>query len=219
MKTRSVWWLAGGLALAWLGWRLSSRRRQMPCPAWLAWILENPLTEAVAAAEVTLDRIGLQPGERGLDVGCGPGRIALPAAQRVSPTDEIVAVDVQPAMLARLQERLAAVGVRNVIPRQSDIAAPDALAGEQFDRAWLVTVLGEIPDRQAALRNVYRLLRPGGVLSITEIFPDPHYQRRATVLRLGREAGFIPTQRWGAALAFTQNFVRPDGAEQADGHA
>jgi len=210
MKMRGVWWLAGGLAVAWLGWRWSSRRRQMPCPAWLAWILENPLTEAVAGAEVTLERIGLQPGERGLDVGCGPGRMALRAGQRVGPTGEIVAVDVQPAMLARLRERLAAAGARNIIPRQADIAAPGALAGEQFDRAWLVTVLGEIPDRQAALRNVYRLLRPGGVLSITEIFPDPHYQGRATVLRLGREAGFIPTQRWGTALAFTQNFVRTD---------
>jgi ubiquinone/menaquinone biosynthesis C-methylase UbiE len=209
MKMPRVWWLAGGLALAWLGWRWSSRRRQMPCPAWLAWILENPLTEAVAGANVTLDRIGLRPGERGLDVGCGPGRMALPAAQRVGPAGEIVALDVQPAMLARLRARLAEAAVRNVVPRQADIAAPDALAGEQFDRAWLVTVLGEIPGRRAALRNVYRLLRPGGVLSITEIFPDPHYQGRATVLRLGQEAGFIATHRWGTALAFTQNFVRP----------
>jgi ubiquinone/menaquinone biosynthesis C-methylase UbiE len=135
--------------------------------------------------------------------------MALPAAQRVGPMGEIVALDVQPAMLARLRARLAEAAVHNVVLRQADIAAPDVLAGEQFDRAWLVTVLGEIPDRQAALRNIYRLLRPGGVFSITEIFPDPHYQGRATVLRLGQEAGFIATQRWGTALAFTQNFARP----------
>jgi len=179
MKARNLWWLAGGLTLAWLGWRWSSRRRRMPCPAWLAWILENPLTEAVASAEVTLDRIGLQLGERGLDVGCGPGRIALLAGPRVGSVGEIVALDVQPAMLARLRARLAEARVCNVVPLETDIAAPGALAGEQFDRAWLVTVLGEIPDRPAALRNVYRLLRPGGVLSITGIFPDPHYQGRA----------------------------------------
>jgi SAM-dependent methyltransferase len=106
MKARYMWWLAGGVALAWLGWRWSSRRRQMPCPAWLAWILENPLTEAVAGAEIILDRIGLRPGGRGLDVGCGPGRITLPASQRVGPAGEIVALDVQPAMLARLRQRL-----------------------------------------------------------------------------------------------------------------
>lgn len=209
MKTRNAWLVAGGAVLVWLGWRWGSRRRQMPCPAWLAWILENPLTEAFAGAAVTLDRVGLRPCERGLDVGCGPGRITLPAAQRVGPAGKIVALDVQPAMLARLRARLAETGLDNVIPLDADIAAADVLPDEQFDRAWLVTVLGEIPDRPAALRSIYRLLRPGGVLSITEIFPDPHYHRRATVLRLGRAAGFAPAEHWGPALAFTQNFIRP----------
>jgi ubiquinone/menaquinone biosynthesis C-methylase UbiE len=200
--------LLTGLIGAGLWWRWASRRRQLPCPSWLAWLLDNPLTEAVAGTRTTLDRIGLQPGEHVLDVGSGPGRLSIPAAQRVGPGGRVVALDVQPQMLARLQKRMAAEGVTNVVPRFVDIVSDQSLQADSFDRAWLVTVLGEIPDRRAALRNLHRVLKPDGTLSITEIFPDPHYQSRRSVLRLCREAGFEPTQYWGTSLAFTQNFAK-----------
>lgn len=189
-------------------WRRASRRRQLPCPSWLAWLLDNPLTEAVAGTQTRLDRIGLQPGEYVLDVGSGPGRLAIPAAQRVGLTGRVVAVDIQPPMLARLQQRAITAGVTNITPQLVDIAGDNHLPADHFDRAWLVTVLGEIPDRDAALRNLWRLLKPGGVLSITEIFPDPHYQTRSTVLNLAQAAGFEPTRYWGTPLAFTQNFIK-----------
>ena len=100
-------------------------------------------------------------------------------------------------------------GIRNLIPRLSDITVDHELPSDSVDRAWLVTVLGEIPDRPAALKNLYRILRPGGTLSVTEILGDPHYQRRETVLRLAGDAGFKPTQYWSTLLAFTQNFTKP----------
>ncbi|HRQ41569.1 MAG TPA: methyltransferase domain-containing protein [Chloroflexota bacterium] len=189
-------------------WRWASRRRQLPCPSWLAGVLDNPLTEAVAGTQTTLDRIGLQPGEHVLDVGSGPGRLAIPAAQRVGSDGRVVALDIQSSMLARLQERAAEAGVANITPQLADIFGDNSLPANSFDRAWLVTVLGEIPNREAALRNLWRLLKPGGTLSITEIFPDPHYQTRPTVLNLGQAVGFEPTRYWGTPLAFTQNFVK-----------
>ncbi|HEX6384892.1 MAG TPA: hypothetical protein VF177_09495 [Anaerolineae bacterium] len=51
-------------------------------------------------------------------------------------------------------------------------------------------------------------LQSGDTLSITEIFPDPHYQTRSTVLNLGQAAGFEPARYWGSPLAFTQNFMK-----------
>jgi SAM-dependent methyltransferase len=200
--------LATALIGAGIWWRWASRRRQLPCPSWLAGVLDNPLTETVAGTQTTLDRIGLQPGEVVLDVGSGPGRLAVPAAQRVGANGRVVALDVQPEMLARLQERAAEAGVTNIELQLVDISGDNSLPANRFDRAWLVTVLGEIPDREAALRNLWRLLRPGGTLSITEIFPDPHYQTRSTVLKLGQASGFDPTHYWGTPLAFTQNFVK-----------
>jgi SAM-dependent methyltransferase len=100
-----------------IGWRWASRQRQLPCPSWLAWLLDNPLTEAVAGSQTTLDRIDLQPGEYVLDVGSGPGRLAIPAARRVGPNGRVVATDVQPDMLVRLQKRATAASVTNISPQ------------------------------------------------------------------------------------------------------
>ncbi len=147
---KTVFFLLGLIAALFLGavwWRRESRRRNLPCPAWLAWLLENPLMDTFAGTQETLDRIGLQPGERVLDVGSGPGRIAIPAARRVRPAGKVVALDLQPAMLQRLAERAARAGIENIEPRLGDIAAGASLELESYDRAWLVTVLGEIPDR------------------------------------------------------------------------
>jgi SAM-dependent methyltransferase len=204
--------LSGALVVLLTGslwWRRASRKRQLPCPYWLGWLLENPLTETVARTSVTLDRIGLRPGDYGLDVGSGPGRLTIPAARRVGLNGSIVAIDVQPQMLARLEERAAKAEVPNIVTKLGDITQDMGLPADHFDRAWLVTVLGEIPDRAAALRNLYRTLKPGGTLSVTEIVGDPHYQRRSMVLSLGRQAGFAPSQHWGSRLAFTQNLVKP----------
>jgi ubiquinone/menaquinone biosynthesis C-methylase UbiE len=165
--------------------------------------------DRVAGTQTTLDHIGLRPGERGLDVGCGPGRLTLPAARRVGSNGSIVALDVQPDMLTHVQHHAAREGLSNISFRLADIAGDKNLPAENnFDRAWLVTVLGEIPNRQAALRNIYRLLKSGAVLSITEIFGDPHYQRRQTVLELAQEAGFVPSEFWGSPLSYTQNFIK-----------
>ena len=60
-----------------------------------------------------------------------------------------------------------------------------------FDRAVLVTVLGEITDREAALREIFDVLKPGGILLVEETIMDPHYQPRSTVTRLAAAAGFI----------------------------
>jgi hypothetical protein len=75
--------------------------------------------------------------------------------------------------------------------------------------SFLVTTLGEIPDRAAAVRESYKALKPGGSLSITEIFSDPHYQSRSTVKRYAEEAGFLFRSVWGHWWFFTATFTKP----------
>jgi ubiquinone/menaquinone biosynthesis C-methylase UbiE len=72
----------------------------------------------------------------------------------------------------------------------------------------MCTVLGEIPEREAALRQCYAALKSGGTLSITEIFPDPHYQSREVVRRLAESAGFRLHEIVGSWYFFTANFVK-----------
>ncbi len=204
--------MLGGFLLALLAggfvWRSLSRRRSLPCPAWLVPLLENPYVEAVAGATTLLERARVGPGMRVLDVGSGPGRVTLPAAERVSASGEVVALDIQPGMIRRLEERIAAGGFENVRAVLGG-AGEGKVERDGFDRAFLVTVLGEIPDQAAALREIHAALRPGGLLSVTEVLPDPHYQSAARVRRLAEEAGFAEAERFGSFWAFTLNFVKP----------
>jgi ubiquinone/menaquinone biosynthesis C-methylase UbiE len=197
----------GVLAGAGVGILLLRRRLPLPCPANLSFLLENPFVNRVAGAKLLLDRAGVAPGMRVLDVGCGPGRITLPAARRVGASGEVVALDIQPAMLQRLQQKLKAEQVTNVRLLHGG-AGEGKTEAASFDRAFLVTVLGEIPDKAAALREVYDALKPGGILSITELFPDPDMQTPGAIRRLAKEAGFEVSGKMGRFPAFTMNLVK-----------
>jgi len=214
MKVRNALALsvAGGAVGVSLAWRFASRRQTLPCPHWLTILLENPFMNVAAGSGAILDRLAIQPGMRLLDVGCGPGRITLPAAQRVGPTGEVVALDIQPEMLERVAQKAATARVTNI--RLVLAGAGDGkLAANVFDRAWLVTVLGEIPDQIAALSEIYRALKPSGMLSVTEVLPDPHYQTRRTVRRLAAAVGFEEQSSAGSVAAFTLIFVKPEASK------
>jgi ubiquinone/menaquinone biosynthesis C-methylase UbiE len=162
----------------------------------------------VAGAELLLDRAGVAEGMRVLDVGCGPGRITLPAARRVGQTGEVVALDIQEAMLRRVRKKIDVQNVANIRLLHAG-AGEGKTEPESFDRAFLVTVLGEIPDKSAALHEIYQALKPGGVLSVTEVLPDPDFQTPGAVQELARETGFEVREKMGGFPAFTMNLVKP----------
>jgi SAM-dependent methyltransferase len=181
--------------------------RDMPCPASLGWLVDNPLRRRYMRP--ILDRVGIQPGETVLEVGPGPGAFTLDAARRVGPGGRVVAVDIQPAMIARLEARVRAAGLGNVaahVASAYEIPLPDA----SVDRAFLVTVLPEIGDPVRALREIRRVLKPAGLLSVTEEFLDPDYPRRATTIAWARAAGFELQERLGSFWVYTLNFRRVD---------
>lgn len=188
-------------------WRWMSRKRTLPCPTWMANLLDSSWSDWLLGTQTTLDRIGLKPDQKVLEVGPGPGRLLIPAAKRVQPGGEVVGLDIQPGMLDRLNARAARAGVSNLIAVLGDASQPQ-FPPESFDVVYLCTVLGEIPDREAALQQCYAALKPNGILSITEIFPDPQYQSRTTVRRLAESAGFRLQALHGLWDFFTANFVK-----------
>ena len=70
----------GAAAATGFFWRFAGRRRTLPCPSWLSWLLENPFMNSVAGAGTILDRMALEPGMKVLDIGCD--RRALAGARR-----------------------------------------------------------------------------------------------------------------------------------------
>jgi ubiquinone/menaquinone biosynthesis C-methylase UbiE len=211
--THVVWiivWLVALFALLSIAWRALSRYRSLPCPSLLAWTLEGSLADRLAGTSVTLDRAQLQPGQTVLEVGPGPGRLLIPASFRVLPGGRAIGIDLQYKMVERLKQRAAAAGASNLTALVGD-AAELKLERESVDRVLLCTVLGEIPQRSraAALAEIFRVLKPGGLLSITEIMGDPHYQTRAKVDQLARAAGLEPAAVEGNFWRYTANFRRP----------
>jgi ubiquinone/menaquinone biosynthesis C-methylase UbiE len=189
-------------------WRFASRRRSLPCPVWLSWLVEvdNPFAKA-SRATVIVENLDLEPGMMVLDVGCGPGRVAVPIAKRLV-SGQVVAIDIQPGMLRRAQEKSQREAVTNIRFVQAG-AGEGKLERNHFDRALLVAVLGEIPDQTAALNEIFASLKPGGTLSVTETIFDPHFQSRKVVEQLAAGVGFRAKKFFGNRIAFTLNLEKP----------
>ena len=198
----------GVIALVAIIWRVASRGRSVPCPASLSWLVEldSPFTKTNRAA-VIVERLDLQAGMAVLDVGCGPGRLTIPLARKIGPQGEVVAMDMQGRMLQRAQHKARAANLTNIQFLQA-AAGEGKLGRDRFDRALLVTVLGEIPNRQTALREIFDALKRGGILSVTEVIFDPHFQSRQMVAKLVCSVGFRENACHGSRIAFTFNFEK-----------
>ena len=144
-----------------LVWRWASRKKSLPCPTLLAWFLENPVIQRFNGTRVTLDRMHLRPGQRILEIGPGPGRLLIPAAERVLPGGEAVGIDIQQGMLERLKRRAQKTNVTNLTTILGDATQPH-VAEASFDLVVLCTVLGEVPDRPAVLKQAFRASNRAG---------------------------------------------------------
>jgi ubiquinone/menaquinone biosynthesis C-methylase UbiE len=203
--------IAGLFLVTGIIWRLASTRRSLPCPVWLRWFVEldNPFTQTNRAATI-IEHLELEADMAVLDVGCGPGRVAVPLAERV-PDGEVLAVDIQAGMLRRAKEKAEIAKLSNIRFLQTGVGE-GKLDRNHFDRALAVAVLGEIPNQHAALQEIFDALKPGGILSVTEIIFDPHFQSRRKVTRLAEAVGFREHKFFGTRLAFTLNLQKPTAA-------
>src|SRR5215216_894752 len=108
-----------------------------------------------------LDRAALQPGERVLELACGPGGLGLAAAERVAPGGEVVLSDVAPEMTEIAATRAGQLGLDNVSTRELDIeeiAEPDASYDAVLCREGLMFTL----EPARAVAEIHRVLRPEG---------------------------------------------------------
>jgi ubiquinone/menaquinone biosynthesis C-methylase UbiE len=117
--------------------------------------------------------------------------------------------DLQQEMLDHTTRRATAHGVGNITPTQGDARSLPYEAAT-FDAAFLVTVLGEIPDQDRALAELARVLKPSGRLVVGELFGDPHMVRLRALKDRARRAGLRFDAQVGPRFGYFAT-LRPAG--------
>lgn len=147
-----------------------------------------------------------KPGERMLEVGPGVGLYSLPAASWLAPSGTLEVLDLQPEMLEETLRRAQSQGITNLITIQGDaqqLPFPDGV----FDAAIVVTALGEIPDQEAALRELRRVLRPTGRLVVGELVIDLHGIRLSALRERAQHAGLRYERHAGRGVTYFARFA------------
>ena len=189
--------LLAGLAVvaAALWWR----KNPSACPYGQRFWVEAP--HPVITRERLRDVLRAESGERILEIGPGTGYYTLDIAEWVGVDGKVEIFDIQQEMLDHTMRRAAERGLANVEPILGD-ASSLPYEDDSMDAVVLITVLGEIPDREAALREIKRVLRPGARLVVGELFGDPHFTTFASLRGQCEAAGLALEERSGGWFAY-----------------
>ena len=191
--------LLGAAALGTLAAALWWRKNPSACPYGQRFWVEAP------HPIITRDRLRAvlrpEPGERLLEIGVGTGYYSLDLAEWVGPEGTLELFDLQQKFLDHVMRAAAERGAANLVPTQGDATALP-YEDDSIDAVVLTAVLGEIPDTAAALREIRRVLKPGGRLVVGELFGDPHFTTLASLKRQGAEAGLAYQEHSGNWFGF-----------------
>ncbi|WP_394824515.1 class I SAM-dependent methyltransferase [Pendulispora albinea] len=190
--------------------RWSSQRTPSPMPYTLRWVLYLPRWPLSVGR--LREALGVRPGERVLELGPGVGIYSLPMASTLVPGGSLEVLDIQSEMLATLRYRAERAGIGNIVTTQGDaqhLPYPDAA----FDAAYVIGVLGELPDPEAALNELRRVLKPNGRLVVGEaLVVDPDGVRLAPLCDMAARAGFVFERKLGLRAAYFAAFSSPSTA-------
>ncbi|MFQ6091641.1 MAG: class I SAM-dependent methyltransferase [bacterium] len=156
-------------------------------------------------AKKILHRIRINPGERILELGPGSGYLTVEASKRAGDSGRLCCLDIQLKMIEKVRQKVIEEGLSNVGLVVGD-ACQVPFKGSTFDSTFLVTVFGEIRHRGQALKELRRVVKSGGTLSVTELLPDPHYSLQRTTRSLCQKGGFVLEEAEGNFFQYTVNF-------------
>lgn len=193
--------VAGGAVLGAAVWW---RRNPSACPYNQRFWVEapHPLITRPRLREV----LAPVSGERVLEVGPGTGYYALEVASWLAPDGHLDVFDLQQEMLDHTLTRAEQREIRNIVALQGD-ARSLPFADDAFDAAYLVTVLGEIPDQEAALRELARVVKPSGRVVVGELFGDPHWVSPGKLRLRAERSGLRFERRLGSPLGYFARFA------------
>lgn len=176
------------------------------CPWWLIRTFDNPLRRIFHDPEAILRR-HVAPGHSCLDLGCGYGYFSIPMARLCAPGGSVTAADVQPEMLEGVKRRAEKAGVASVI-RLQRVEAGALRLRDPYDFALAFWVVHETADPEGTIREIHRVLKPGGRFLMAE--PKVHVGKDdfRRFVACGEEAGFLTVDEPPVSLSRAVVMVR-----------
>ncbi|HEY0810866.1 MAG TPA: class I SAM-dependent methyltransferase [Longimicrobiales bacterium] len=175
------------------------------CPARFSFVLSSPIRKWLLQPARVVRSLGVDQTDRVLDLGAGSGVVSEYVLNTL-PNARLVLVDAQLSMLVQARKRVRRHSTRALLANAVAEALP--FPNGSFDAVLMVTVLGEVDNVIHALREVHRVLRPGGIFSVTEHLPDPDFRSISAVRRLLADSGFrernLTGNRWSYTLSATR---------------
>lgn len=180
---------------------------KFPMPQFMANAIDNPLRRRLQPVEAMPRRLGIEPGMSVLEIGAGNGSYTVSAARHLGPAGRLITIDIEPRMIARVQQKLEEAGIQNVEAKVADVFNLP-FEDHCFHLVYMIAVIGEIRTPRRALEELHRLLKPGRKLAFSEILLDPDYMRASALSRLANDADFAPRERLGGFFSYTLVFER-----------
>jgi ubiquinone/menaquinone biosynthesis C-methylase UbiE len=143
-----------------------------------------------------LMEIGIKPGARVLDYGCGPGTFSIEAARLVGESGMVYAVDIHPTAMIRVQAAAEQNGLTNV--KAMCAKTPAELETESIDVVILYDIFHLLGDQDGILRELHRVLKADGVLS----FSDHHMKEDAILAGVTKGNLFALSKRGKRTYSF-----------------
>ena len=187
--------------------RIIRRFIHFSIPAFIARFIDNPIRRRIQPPTKVIDWIGIQDGMHILEIGPGPGTFTIEASKRVGEKGKVFAIDIQPTLISKLNNRLQRDKIANVTTKVAS-AYELPFSNNTFERVFMIAVLAEIPDKKKALLEIKRVLKDNGLLAIGEFLPDPDYPRRKTVIHWCKDVGFELVSGYGGVLHYVLTFKK-----------
>jgi SAM-dependent methyltransferase len=179
-----------------------------PIPSFMTRVIDNPVRRKFwQNPDVIAGRMQLGPGMVVVEIGPGKGSYTKAVAQRVLPNGIVYAVDISENVVQRLKTRFENEGMTNIVPKIED-AYHFSFADECVDRVFAVSCLPEIPEKTRVLAECRRILKPDGLICLSELLVDPDYPLRRTEKKWAGKAGLELKQEFGNWVAYQLNFCK-----------
>ncbi|MCK9279958.1 MAG: class I SAM-dependent methyltransferase [Melioribacteraceae bacterium] len=175
-------------------------------PHELSFLLDSPIRKLILSPKKLVDRLHVSNNSKVLEIGSGPGYFSIEVAKRI-PDGFLVLFDIQYEMLKKVSMKLERERIKNAIAIQGNAIILPFNIGV-FDIVFLVTVLGEVEDPNICLHSIYKVLRVGGILSITEMEGDPDALSQDEINQLVVNNGFVFLEKHPSFKGFTVNYKK-----------